>query len=106
MATYIVPLTSDARQSMEVTLNGVTLSLVVRWNTEAEGWYVDAYQPDGTAIVIGRRLVTMHSIWSRRTYLEALPVGDLYCVELTGSLAEPGRTAWTDATHQLVWVDG
>jgi hypothetical protein len=51
----IVPSTDHQRFS--TTIDNATYTFEVRWNVDDESFYLDVYEVDGTAIMLGMRIV-------------------------------------------------
>lgn len=77
-----------AHQSFGVLLDGVDLTLDVRWNARAGAWILAVSDADGV-ILAGRRITSGASLFGR-VVSSRLPGGDLMAVDTSGDDTDPG----------------
>ena len=93
-----IPLTTDARQRMRVTLGNQPVILRAWWQPLSEAWYLSLYTRREEPIALGRQ-VSM----GRRLIEAPGFVGDLVTVPLERYGAPIGREAWGQ-THGLAYL--
>ena len=94
-----IPLTTDARQSMTVSIGGRGVMLQVWWQPLTEAWYLSLETEAGIPIALGRQIAS-------RSRLIGSPYfgGDIVAAPLAREArAAIGRNAWED-THRLVYL--
>src|SRR5581483_4980445 len=69
MATYEIP-TSPQPQTFTVALNGVTYTLLLKWNVSAQAWMLDISDAQGTPIATGIPLVPGLNLAGQLGYLD------------------------------------
>lgn len=77
-----------AHQFFSVLLDGVDLTLDVRWNARAGAWMLAVSDADGV-ILAGRRITAGGSLFGR-VVSSRLPGGDLMAVDTSGDDTDPG----------------
>lgn len=102
MITQLITLIDAPNQSLEVTLGGQPVRIRVRWNRTDGSWFFSMRRPDGTRIVEGLRMTLNANLahGARGGFNGQIGVVEPAGVE-TG--AHPGRHAFRDGTHLLVW---
>lgn len=71
MNVFEIPTIPSANQRKRFTLDGVTYTLALNFNTVAQVWVMDIYAADGvTPILLGRPLVTGTDLLGQFTYLD------------------------------------
>lgn len=95
-----IPLSTDARQRMRVTLGGQQVVLHAWWQPLSEAWYLSLHTRGEEPIALGRQVATA------RRLVEAPSVfsGELVVVPLERDATSIGREAW-GRTHGLVYLD-
>ena len=94
-----MPLTTDPRQSMMVSLGGQTVELRVWWQPLSEAWYLSLLTDAGIPIALGRQIASRSRLIGSPRFL-----GEIVAAPLgreAGSSA--GRNAWED-THKLLYL--
>ena len=94
MSTVEIPVSSDVEHyDLQVTLDGVALTLEFRWNSRSEAWYLDLLNADGDTVASGRKLIVDWPLMLRgfRDTSEDLPRGELYTLDTSGGGVRPGR---------------
>ena len=94
-----IPLTTDPRQSMMVSLGGQTVELHVWWQPLSEAWYLSLLTDAGIPIALGRQIASRSRLIGTPRFL-----GEIVAAPLgreAGSRA--GRNAWED-THKLLYL--
>jgi hypothetical protein len=104
MARNFIPLdVSDAAFSQDVDLGASRYRLQFTWNTRGTFWTLDVLTTADEPIVMGVRLVT--DWFLLQPYQDPrLPTGYLFCCDMTGAGADPGRDDLGDRV-QLVYDD-
>ena len=77
--------------TQDVELDGVVYALAFKWNRRDESWTMSVYQPDGTLLAGGRKLVVGFPLL-RGEIDTRLPAGELMCVDLSARKVEPEQT--------------
>ena len=93
-----IPLTTDARQRMRVTLGNQPVILRAWWQPLSEAWYLSLYTRGEEPIALGRQVST-----GRRLIEAPGFVGDLVVIPLERYGAPIGREAWGQ-THGLAYL--
>jgi hypothetical protein len=88
--------------SQLIDLDGTTYSIVLRWNTREEAWYLDIDEQDGTGIVRGQKILPLVNLSSRWAD-SRMPPGILF-VDAVNSDARPGRDSLFDGDVALVYI--
>ena len=94
-----IPLTTDPRQSMMVSLGGQTVELRVWWQPLSEAWYLSLKTDAGIPIALGRQITSRSRLIGSPRFL-----GEIVAAPLgreAGSCA--GRDAW-EGTHRLLYL--
>ena len=94
-----IPLTTDARQRMRVTLGNQPVILRAWWQPLSEAWYLSLYTRREEPIALGRQ-VSM----GRRLIEAPGFAGELVTVPLERYGAPIGREAWGQ-THGLAYLE-
>ena len=94
-----IPLTTDARQRMRVTLGGQPVVLRAWWQPLSEAWYLSLHTRGEAAIALGRQVAA-----SRRLVEAPGFSGELMAVPLEHDPSPIGREAW-GRTHGLVYME-
>ena len=103
MATfYPIPLTNDARQSLEVTLGSTPLTLEVRWQPLDNYWYVDIRR-SGVISVADVKLVAMVDLLRQYPWITRAIGGTLVVRAITETMLDPRTDPW-GVTHQLGYI--
>lgn len=94
----VLPLTRDPSQTLDIVLDGVRVTLTVRWAPRVGGWFLDARYPGGDYLVAGRQVASFSPLLPPVDGMN----GELVCLPAAGRDSEPGLMAW-GSTHQLVY---
>ncbi len=86
MTAQIIPWQSFADFTQTIRLSGVVYSMRARWNTVREFWTLDLYDNNGTALLLGQKLVFNTDILARYEDTR-LPPGQIFCID-TGNAAQ------------------
>lgn len=104
MAAITIPLNEDYPwYSFSVTLENVTYTLTMAFNTRANRWYLSIGDAIGNAVVAGfPLLINRDMLASYRTL--AVPPGYLFVFDTSGQSLQPGPASFlTD--HRLVYFE-
>ncbi len=95
-----IPLTTDPRQRMRVTLGAHPVVLRVWWQPLSEAWYVSLYTRAEEPLALGRQVATGQRL------VESTPrfSGELVALPLERDASVIGREAW-GRTHGLLYLD-
>lgn len=90
------------RQSLIVRLGGTECRISVWWQPLDSGWYASLEAPTNTPVLKSQRLVPGVGLLDR---LDGILPGNLVLRPLGDEriLDDPGRHAWRDSTHALIW---
>lgn len=85
----LIPLTpGDPEQRLNITLDGESYVLRVRWNTTDDAWYLDAWEGDGvTPIAFSVKLVL--GVRLGATYAHPLFLAGMFLIDDSGTGEEP-----------------
>ena len=100
MAMQTIPLTTNARQRLRLTLGGQPVVLRAWWQPLSEAWYLSLHARDEAPLALGRQVAHGRRLLGITEGFE----GELLAVPLSDS-TELGRDAWGDS-HALVYLDG
>ena len=99
--SQVIPLTSDSRQELDMTLNGRNVSMAAWWQKLSEAWYF-SLSVAGESVAVARQIAS-----SRRMLTGAesrILAGNLMAIPREGArLAELGVEAW-ETTHRLIYL--
>ena len=95
----MVPLTTNARQRMRVTLGNQPVILRVWWQPLSEAWYLSLYTRGEDPIALGRQVTTARRLINAPDF-----PGDLVAIPLERYGAPIGREAW-GRTHGLAYLE-
>lgn len=86
-----IPLNADD-ENFEFTceLDAQTYGFQLRWNAEADAWFISLFSAEGEAIYLSQRLVADWPLFGRCTDARMFP-GLLMGMDTTGAGADPGR---------------
>ena len=93
----LIPLTTDARQRLRVTVGGQPVVLRAWWQPLSEAWYVSLYSRREEPIAVGRQVSV-----SRRLIEAPAFDGEFVVLPVGNGPPAMGRESW-DATHRLVY---
>jgi len=90
MAIYRIPLPKGIPQfTQKIILDNETYILRCHWNEREEAWYFAIEDADENPIVSGRKMVSNWPLLHRSISTD-LPAGQLFVIDTTDSLADPG----------------
>ena len=93
----------ESHVEQRVTLDGRDYVLRFDWNQRDGHWFLGIYDPNGSAIITGLKLVANWKLLGART--ETLrPPGELLVLDLQTPVVDPGF-ADLGARHVLVYVE-
>ena len=97
MSKYEIPIIDEPRQSLGTILGGQSVHITLAWQPSDKHWYLGMKWRDGRDILAGVRLIAGANLaeGARHEFNGAIQV------EGNGN---PGRTAWRDETHRLVFI--
>jgi len=91
MSTIVLPVTAEAPfYDLEVTLEGATYRLELRWNERAQAWFLALYDAAGDVLAAGRA-VALGADLRGRSADARLPPGILLAVDTSGENRDAGR---------------
>lgn len=91
-----------SRQS--ITLDGVNLHIVLRWNSRAEFWVLDIYNEDNKLLIGGIKLVVNYEVFSLHKGIN-LPKGQLYIVDTSSDHRRIGYQDFINERNlQLIYL--
>ena len=94
-----IPLLNQPRQRFDVLLNGQQAGIEIWWQPLSAAWYL-SLSVGGDPIAAGRQVAP----WQPLVQSDGFN-GDLMAVSNPGhETANPGRDAWGDDTHRLVYL--
>lgn len=67
---FLIPLLPSQPQSLQVSINGVTYTMKVRWCDPAQCWMLDISDVSGNPILQGIPLITGTDLLSQYAYLD------------------------------------
>lgn len=99
-----IPLRSDLPAfSLQASLEDVTYTLRLRWNTRTEAWFVDILDAQGeTQYLTGVRLVVNFPLAAYNTGRQ--PPGSFVAVDTSGTQTDPGVDDLGDRVRLLYFT--
>lgn len=88
------------------TLDGVRMRLRFYWSTrdlEVGAWYVDIMDSQGEPLVLGHGVSLATDLFATCRYMDAIPGGQLFPFDPSGSGIEPGLRDFIDGRVLLVY---
>lgn len=101
-----IPTFNDTSASFEqvLTLGAQDLQVTLTWNGRGQHWYMDLHLPDGTPLVLSRKLVPVLPIlYSHRALVPI--VGDFALIPESEGAPEYPTFEGLGTTHKLYWMD-
>ena len=92
----LIPVTLDANQTFSIVLNGLSMTVTIRWQDIGAGWYMDLYV-DESPMLLGSRL---NSACGFLASILGSIGGDFVPIPKTTPAEELSRYCWND-THVL-----
>jgi hypothetical protein len=90
MAILQIPVTSYPDQTVSVTLEGLLVTLKVRWNERATSWFMDIIDDAEEPILTGRRImVDWPIVFGGAIHDERMPPGTFYATDTSGAGIDP-----------------
>jgi len=88
-----------------VSLSGVSLTLILKYNIINSSWYLDIKDQSGSVEIISGIKVMRNSNLTGRYILEGFPDGNIYCLQNKSSDDLVTRNnLGADLTHSLYWL--
>jgi hypothetical protein len=105
MATvFTVPLNNTLPSyKFKITLSGVIFTLVLRFNTRTNTWFMDIQDPSGNPILTAIPVLIERELTSQYTTL-AIPAGVFAALDETGQENQPSLYSF-GTTHVLLYLD-
>lgn len=87
---FEIPIVADVPHfDFQVELDGTSFTLELAWNMRDEAWYLNLLTEEGEMLLSSRKVVADLPLWSRSVD-PRMPAGELFAVETSGTLADPG----------------
>jgi hypothetical protein len=90
MAVLQIPVTSYPDQTLSVTLEGVLITLRIRWNERATSWFMDVSDDAGEPILLSRRIMVDWPILVGAVCNDTrIPPGTFWAQDTSGNSIDP-----------------
>lgn len=96
--------TTAATFEQTITLGDQTLQITLSWNGRGGHWYMDLHTADGTALLLGRKLVPVLPVCFSHRALVPIK-GDFVLLQESASASEYPTFDGLGTTHNLYWLD-
>lgn len=104
MAMQEIPLPRGGKNyNFTIDLNGDEYDLDIKWNVRASAFYMDVYDSDGTAIILGKRMEPEVFLLDTVQGTDR-PFGELVLVDDGRVRASPTPETISEQ-HKLVFID-
>ncbi len=94
----------DKHTSQTLTLDGVRFQLDTYTSRADNSWYMDLFDSNGTALIIGIALATGLDLLFPYRYLD-VPAGVLFVNDLAGPREDPGLDSFDEEEAALYYQD-
>jgi hypothetical protein len=87
----LLPTSTLPDYTQTVVLDGVSYDLRLQWNTREEAWY-GYLGPTGLPFLIKVKIVNGWDLLRPFKYIEGIPKGELYLIDVVASWGRPTRS--------------
>lgn len=92
--------------TQRVQLGTSVYGLRIRWSQRGECWHLDLSDSAGNELLRGLRMVTLWPLLYRFQYNPAVPVGELFFIDVRGEEARPTLEGMGDRFRLYYLDDG